>query len=344
MTNSMRVDMKQILLWMLTPILILSGLTTLTSCSNDDNGIVEPTGQVLQDGEWMGTGEGRSGSIVVKVVVKDHQVEQVTVVSQSESVFAQEAINDIVAEAVGRTDVMSVEVDGISGATLTSTGVIDAINAALQAAMGNASDAEKTYKDGMCDIVVVGAGGAGLSAAVAAAETDGGLKIVVLEKQGILGGNTNYSTGGINAAETDIQKDNAPVTISWLTGLGADLTDVGLMGGSSVKRTHRPEGGSAIGHRPALDEGAQDGLPEEQCRDKDIKQGDGTVDGCRWSCDWCLCTECQRQQLSTHGSGGYHRHGRFRGQSRYGGEVAAFAQRPTSWSMVAWQVWQRVRG
>ena len=372
----MRVDMKQILLWMLTPILILSGLTTLTSCSNDDNGIVEPTGQVLQDGEWMGTGEGRSGSIVVKVVVKDHQVEQVTVVSQSESVFAQEAINDIVAEAVGRTDVMSVEVDGISGATLTSTGVIDAINAALQAAMGNASDAEKTYKDGMCDIVVVGAGGAGLSAAVAAAETDGGLKIVVLEKQGILGGNTNYSTGGINAAETDIQKglgiedtkqlfyddtmrggkyenipslvrnlvDNAPVTISWLTGLGADLTDVGLMGGSSVKRTHRPEGGSAIGHRPALDEGAQDGLPEGQCRDKDIKQGDGTVDGCRWSCDWCLCTECQRQQLSTHGSGGYHRHGRFRGQSRYGGEVAAFAQWPTSWSMVAWQVWQRVRG
>ena len=271
--------MKQIKLWMLTTILILSGLTTLTSCSNEDNGIVEPTEQVLQDGEWTGTGEGRSGTIVVKVVVKDHQVEQVTVVSQSESVFAQEAINDIVAEAVGRTDVMSVEVDGISGATLTSTGVIDAINAALQASMGNTSDTEKTYEDGTCDIVVVGAGGAGLSAAVAAAETDDGLKIVVLEKQGILGGNTNYSTGGINAAETDIQKglgiedtkqlfyddtmrggkyenipslvrnlvDNAPVTISWLTGLGADLTDVGLMGGSSVKRTHRPQGGSAIG-------------------------------------------------------------------------------------------------
>ena len=65
--------MKQIKLWMLTTILILSGLTMLTSCSNDDNGIVEPTGQELQDGEWTGTGEGRSGTIVVKVVVKDHQ-------------------------------------------------------------------------------------------------------------------------------------------------------------------------------------------------------------------------------------------------------------------------------
>ena len=271
--------MKQRLLWMLATILILSGLTTLTSCSNDDNGIVEPAGQVLQDGEWTGTGEGRSGTIVVKVVVRNHQVEQVTVVSQSESVFAQETINSLVAAAQGRTDMMSVEVDGISGATLTSTGVIDAINAALQAAMGNTTDTEKTYQDDTCDIVVVGAGGAGLSAAVAAAETNGRLKIVVLEKQGILGGNTNYSTGGINAAETDIQKglgiedtkqlfyddtmrggknenipslvrnlvDNAPVTISWLTGLGADLTDVGLMGGSSVKRTHRPQGGSAIG-------------------------------------------------------------------------------------------------
>ena len=260
-------------------VVAMMAIMTLTACSNDDNGGVEPVEQELQDGEWMGTGEGRSGTIVVKVVVKDHQVDQVTVVSQSESVFAQEAINDIVAEAEGRTDLMSLEVDGISGATLTSTGVIDAINAAMLASMGISAGTENNYEDGTCDIVVVGAGGAGLSAAVAAAETDEGLKIVVLEKQGILGGNTNYSTGGINAAETDIQKglgiedtkqlfyddtmrggknenipslvwnlvDNAPVTISWLTRLGADLTDVGLMGGSSVKRTHRPQGGSAIG-------------------------------------------------------------------------------------------------
>jgi len=157
----MHIQMRKLLT---IAVVALMAAMTLISCSNDDNVIVEPTGQVLQDGEWMGTGEGRSGSIVVKVVVKNHQVELVTVVSQSESVFAQETINSIVAAAQGRTDVMSVEVDGISGATLTSTGVIGAINAALQAAMGKAPDAEKTYKDGTCDIVVVGAGGAGLSA------------------------------------------------------------------------------------------------------------------------------------------------------------------------------------
>ena len=251
----------------------------MVSCSNDDKGKQEPVEQVLQDGTWTGSGEGRSGSIIVKVTVENHQVKKVTVVSQSESSFAQETINTLVANAVGKTDVMSVEVDGITGATLTSTGVIDAINMALQVAMGKHADGNKTYKDGTCDIAIIGAGGAGLSAAVAAAESDSSLKIVVLEKQGIIGGNTNYSTGGINAAETDIQKElgiedskqlfyddimrggkyenipslvrnfveHAPGTISWLTGLGADLSDVGLMGGSSVKRTHRPKGGTAIG-------------------------------------------------------------------------------------------------
>ena len=269
--------MKRYLRWLMG-VLLICGLWMFMACTNDDNPVVEPTEQ-LQDGEWTGSGEGRSGTIIVKVTVENHQVKKVTVVSQSESSFAQETINNLCESAIGRTAEMSVEVDGITGATLTSTGVIDAINMALQTAMGKPVDKDKIYQDGTCDIVVVGAGGAGLSAAVAAAETAGSLKIIVLEKQHIIGGNTNSSTGGINAAETDIQKglgiedskrlfyddimkggkyenipslvqnfvEHAPMTISWLTGLGADLSDVGLMGGSSVKRTHRPQGGTAIG-------------------------------------------------------------------------------------------------
>ncbi|MCR5314674.1 MAG: flavocytochrome c [Bacteroidaceae bacterium] len=271
--------MKQVTALKLTTLAILTlfSMVAYTSCSNEDNSSESNSTQLL-DGEWTGSGEGRSGSIIAKVVVKNHRVEQVTIVSQSESVFAQDAINSIVANAIGKDGLMSVEVDGISGATLTSTGVIGAVNSALQSAMGKQSES-RLYKDGSCDIVIVGAGGAGLSAAVAAAETDGNLRIVVLEKQGIIGGNTNYSTGGINAAETDVQQslgiedskelfyddimrggkhenipalvnnlvEHAPTTISWLSHLGADLTDVGLMAGSSAKRTHRPKGGAAIG-------------------------------------------------------------------------------------------------
>ena len=270
--------MKRNMRWLMGVVLIC-GLWMFVACTNDDNPVVKPDMEQLQDGEWTGSGEGRSGTIIVKVTVENHQVTKVTVVSQSESSFAQETINNLCESAIGRTAEMSVEVDGITGATLTSTGVIDAINMALQTAMGKPVDKDKIYQDGTCDIVVVGAGGAGLSAAVAAAETAGSLKIIVLEKQHIIGGNTNSSTGGINAAETDIQKglgiedskqlfyddimkggkyenipslvqnlvEHAPITISWLTGLGADLSDVGLMGGSSVKRTHRPQGGTAIG-------------------------------------------------------------------------------------------------
>lgn len=128
------------------------------------------------------------------------------------------------------------------------------------------------------DIVIIGAGGAGLSAAVEAYE-NGTKKIVVLEKMPIVGGNTNRATGGLNAAGTPQQekagvKDsielmiedtmkggynknnpelvkvlatNAKESVAWLTKLGGDLSDVGRMAGASVNRTHRPTGGGAVG-------------------------------------------------------------------------------------------------
>lgn len=262
------IQMRTIWLW------ILLLLSLLVACNREP---VVPPEPVMQDGEWVGSGEGRSGTILVKMTVSEHRITKIVVVSQSESSFAQDAIEGMVARALEKQSVLS-EVDAISGATLTSNGMIGAINMAIHAALGQAESGKAIYQDGSCDIVIVGAGGAGLTAAVQAA-SGGDLKIVVLEKQGILGGNTNYSTGGINAAGTQAQKnlgiqdspdlfyedtmkggkeknipalvrslvDHAAATISWLSSLGADLTDVGLMGGSSVRRTHRPQGGSAIG-------------------------------------------------------------------------------------------------
>jgi fumarate reductase flavoprotein subunit len=127
-------------------------------------------------------------------------------------------------------------------------------------------------------VVVIGAGGAGLSAAVEA--YDNGIKnVVVLEKMPIVGGNTNRATGGINAAGTPQQEkagikdsvdlmfqdtmkggynkndpdlvrilaENSKDSVAWLTKLGADLSDVGQLAGASVKRAHRPTGGEAVG-------------------------------------------------------------------------------------------------
>lgn len=58
---------------------------------------------------------------------------------------------------------------------------------------------------GEYDLIVVGSGGAGLSAAATAAENNA--SVMIIEKQGIAGGTTNYSGGVIQAAGTDLQKE-----------------------------------------------------------------------------------------------------------------------------------------
>ncbi len=127
------------------------------------------------------------------------------------------------------------------------------------------------------DVVVIGAGGAGLSAAVTA--HDLGKKVIVLEKMAYVGGNTNRAAGGLNAAESKPQKklgivdykeihfndtmkggkylnnpelvhtltDNAAASVDFINSLGGDLNDVGMMAGASKKRSHRPTGGDFVG-------------------------------------------------------------------------------------------------
>jgi fumarate reductase flavoprotein subunit len=127
------------------------------------------------------------------------------------------------------------------------------------------------------DIVVVGAGATGLTAAITA--HDKGAKVIILEKMPISGGNSQLAAGGMNAADTRFQKakgikdsvelmfedtmkggkrindpelvrilaKNSSQSVDWLTSLGADLSDVGRLGGTSVNRTHRPTGGAAVG-------------------------------------------------------------------------------------------------
>lgn len=144
---------------------------------------------------------------------------------------------------------------------------------ALAAAFGTAGAAENIS----ADVVVVGAGGAGLAAAVEA--HDLGAKVVVVEKMAFPGGNTTRAAGGLNAAGTPLQlakgtfdsaeimfydtmkgghwknnpelvrtlAEHAKDSVDWLLALGGDLRDVGLMAGATRARTHRPTGGALVG-------------------------------------------------------------------------------------------------
>lgn len=247
-------------------VFIVSALAV--SCSRDSDIQTQ-----MMDGTFEGLGEGRGGIIKVAVDVRGHRIDAARVLAQSESAFAQPYIDDMVGRVI---EAQSADVDAISGATLTSNGVKSAMKMAIEKSYGRYQDSE-TYQDSQTDVVVIGAGGAGLSAAAEARAQ--GARVIVLEKRDYIGGNTNSSTGGINAAETPFQKalgivdskklffddimkgghylndsslvrtlvENAPSTLDWIARMGADFTDVGLMGGSSVKRTHRPQGGLAIG-------------------------------------------------------------------------------------------------
>lgn len=148
--------------------------------------------------------------------------------------------------------------------------------AVLMLGCGNDQSAADTSPD--FDVVIIGAGGGGLASALEAAEA--GASVLVLEKMPLVGGNTLYATGGMNAPGTpqqqalgiedsielfiqdtlagggglndevlvQIMAENAASAVAWLVELGADMSDVGRLGGSTVNRTHRPTGGAPVGN------------------------------------------------------------------------------------------------
>ena len=141
------------------------------------------------------------------------------------------------------------------------------------------------------DIVVVGMGGAGMCAALAASEA-GVEKIAILEKNAMEGGNTIFSSSGMNASETTYQKDQgiedstdlfiqetvtgghnwnnvdlvtqmcegSAAAIDWLANHGLVLDNITTTGGMSVPRCHRPTDGSAVGaaYVPAIAQAVTD--------------------------------------------------------------------------------------
>ncbi|MBJ8326310.1 flavocytochrome c [Streptococcus pacificus] len=180
------------------------------------------------------------------------------------------------------------------------------------------SATEKTYTDPSkleknYDVIIIGSGGAGMSAAIAA--KDAGANVVILEKMPYIGGNTSKSSAGMNASETKFQKeqgiedsnekffeetlkggkgtndeallhylvDNSASAIDWLDSMGITLDNITTTGGMSVTRTHRPSDGSAVGGY--LVDGLYDNIMERDipvfvnAEVTDIIEKDGQVAG-----------------------------------------------------------------
>jgi fumarate reductase flavoprotein subunit len=269
--------MKQKLAIFLMFILVAS--LGFTGCASN-----EEAAALFVAGTYEGEGQGHAGPIKVAVTVTESKIDSIEILEFNDSEFAVDPADQMIENII---EANSSDIDAVAGASITSQGVKDAVSAALAAAYIDgatpvaATEAPKAevveLEDRETEIVIIGAGGAGLTAAIEAAMN--GAEVIVVEKMPIVGGNTKYATGGLNAAETSSQEalgiedtveifiedtmvgggnlnnpelvrvlaENSAATVEWLKGIGADLSDVGRMGGASVNRTHRPAGGAPVG-------------------------------------------------------------------------------------------------
>ena len=163
-------------------------------------------------GDFTGTAKGFGGDVSVTLTLTDGAITGCTAEGKEET---QGVGSEAIAKMPGAiAENGSIAVDGVSGATITSTAIKEAAAAALTAAGLNPDDyktavendasAEDSTVD--ADVVVVGAGGAGMTAAITAAAE--GKSVVILESQSMVGGNSVRATGGMNAGKTVYQDEN----------------------------------------------------------------------------------------------------------------------------------------
>ena len=173
----------------------------------------------LTPGTYTGTALGQNDNIVVEVTVSENAIEDVKVVSHQETPgigapLTEEGYEGSTPIAVLPqmiVDAQSIGVDSISGATLTSLALKNAVKDALTQAGANIDDwkaaPEKPApeaKEVTADVVIIGAGGAGLAAAVSALE-NGAENVLLVDKCGAVGGDTLVCGAIYNCPDEDLQ-------------------------------------------------------------------------------------------------------------------------------------------
>ena len=163
-------------------------------------------------GDFTGTAKGFGGDVSVTLTLTDGAITGCTAEGKDETEgVGSQAIAKMPGEIA---ESGSIAVDGVSGATLTSTAIKEAAAAALTAAGLNPDDYKTAVENNAtaedstvdADVVVVGAGGAGMTAAITAAAE--GKSVVIVESQPMVGGNSVRATGGMNAGKTVYQDEN----------------------------------------------------------------------------------------------------------------------------------------
>jgi flavocytochrome c len=217
----------------------------------------------------------------MEVTVDSGRILSIRTVSQNDTPDVSALAYERIPQAI--VDGQTLAVDGVSGATFSSNGIIAAVTAALEKSgvdikalrtkrAGAAGKAVKrTFVTESADVVVIGAGGAGLAAGISASQN--GAKVIILEKMPRAGGNTIISGAAYNAVDPDRQRpqgiedsidhhftqtyeggdkvgepelirtlvEGALPALQWMESMGMEFTsDVFTVLGGLWPRAHRP--------------------------------------------------------------------------------------------------------
>ncbi len=214
-----------------------------TTAGTDAGTTAPPSGEsggAYTAGTYTASAGGQKGDVTVEVTFDENAITNIVVTDHSETFGIGWGLKTSPIEVLPEQMLagQTVNVDMVTGATITSFAVKTAVKDCVTQAGGDAASmpeyhTEAGYEDTMeADVVVVGAGAAGLSAAVTAAEA--GANVVLLEKQGVTGGSTARSGGKLLAAGTEWQtkqdfEDNADMMYEYLMSFSEGLIDENLL-------------------------------------------------------------------------------------------------------------------
>lgn len=182
-------------------IAFVSTSVLLSACSSAG----QAAKMTAKDGEYSATSNGFNGPVQVKTTIENGKIKSIDLVENYESFAVQRGIEQIKSDIIEQ---QSIKCDVVTGATFATRAVLSAVKDCLQQAGANLDDFSKEYVRGKLekteystDILIVGAGGAGLTSAVSAVQN--GAQVIVVEKLGLTGGSTIFSGGAFNAADTE---------------------------------------------------------------------------------------------------------------------------------------------
>lgn len=256
-------------------------LCCLTGCGGET--AKTPEEGKFTPGTYEGVGKGNNGEVKVSVTFSADAITDIKITDHQETPGLSDPAIERIPAAI--KDNQSLAVDAVSGATNTSKAILEAVTACVTAAGADPSDfmtpVEKegqTTIDETCDVLIIGAGGAGLTAALSALQ-NGAKDVIVIEKQATFGNATavagglaggcselqksfgitedspeqiyaDIMKGGENANQEDLVKvwsENMGSTLDWLIANGVPITQqFSNFPEHTYQRSYQVDGGSSV--------------------------------------------------------------------------------------------------